>query len=517
MAPLPKLDDDQNIPQYDGNVTLDLSCLSESERLDGQSLSDDNCTTPQSIPVIITPRQPVPVQSGRLSANTVIRQNSKKVVTATQLPLVINLNPRSVYNKKDEFRTMMKQLEVDLCTMSESWDRDNLCLEDIIQMEGYEIIKNVLQRRGKGGKPALIINKEKYHIKKLCPTVLTVPPTVEATWALLTPKIQVNSEVKHIAVASIYYAKRTKRKDFVDHICEAYNVLSAKYGQGLHFIISGDFNRLNINPILNMSPSLKQVVSIPTRTNPEATLDKIITTLSKFYLPPTTLPPLDNDVEGNGKPSDHLIVEWRPINQNVNRKPNYKVITFRPLPESGMLQFKQWLETETWQSLYLKETAHGKADLLQRTLLAKMEEFLPQKTLKLNEDDMQWVTSEVKRFDRLLKREYRKHKRSSKWKRLNEKYIQICEKAKSDYCENIVTDLKTSNPSQWYSKVKRMSSYSQQKDVDAEVQDLVGQSVPVQAEKIADQFAEISNLYSPLKSENINLEEICDERPPPRD
>ena len=24
MAPLPKLDDDQNIPQYDGNVTLDL-------------------------------------------------------------------------------------------------------------------------------------------------------------------------------------------------------------------------------------------------------------------------------------------------------------------------------------------------------------------------------------------------------------------------------------------------------------------------------------------------------------
>ena len=130
---------------------------------------------------------------------------------------------------------------------------------------------------------------------------------------------------------------------------------------------------------------------------------------------------------------------------------------------------------------------------------------------------MQWVTSEVKRFDRLLKREYRKHKRSSKWKRLNVKYIQICEKAKSDYCENIVTDLKTSNPSQWYSKVKRMSSYSQQKDVDAEVQDLVGQSVPVQAEKIADQFAEISNLYSPLKSENINLEEICDERPPPRD
>ena len=73
---------------------------------------------------------------------------------------------------------------------------------------------------------------------------------------------------------------------------------------------------------------------------------------------------------------------------------------------------------------------------------------MPQKTLKLNEDDKQWVTSEVKGFDRLQKREYRKHKRYSKWKKLNEKYIQICEKAiirLLDYCENIVTDLKTSN------------------------------------------------------------------------
>ena len=40
-------------------------------------------------------------------------------------------------------------------------------------------------------------------------------------------------------------------------------------------------------------------------------------------------------------------------------------------------------------------------------------------------------------------------------------------------------------------------------------------SVQAQAEQIADQFAEISNLYSPLKSEDINLDEISDDRPPP--
>ena len=322
----PSLDDGLDIPQYDGNVTMDSDNYNSESEYNDLSFHH-NCTTPQPIPVIIKPRQPRATQSYRVSANTIIKHSDKKVLTATQLPKVVNLNTRSVYNKKEEFKTMMEQLDVDLCCMSESWDRQNMNLEDILHMEGYQIVKNVLQRRGRGGKPALIIKKEKYHIKELCPTLFTVPPTVEATWALLTPKIQVNRTVKHIAVASVYYAKRTKRKDFIDHICEAYNVLLAKYGQGLHLIIAGDFNRINVNPILAMSPSLKQVVQIPTRMNPEATLDKIITTLSEFYLPPTSLPPLDNDTEGNGKPSDHLIIEMSPINrletQNRNTKKSH--------------------------------------------------------------------------------------------------------------------------------------------------------------------------------------------------
>ena len=252
--------------------------------------------------------------------------------------------------------------------------------------------------------------------------MLTVPPTVEATWALLTPKVMDNPTVKHIAVASIYYAKRTKRKDFIDHICESYNLLLAKYGQGLHFIIAGDFNRLNINPILDLSPQLKQVVSIPTRTNPDATLNKIVTTLSKFYLPPTSLPPLDNDVDGNGKPSDHLIIVMRPISQANNLKMKKKVITFRPLPESGLLSFKQWLDGETWQQLYQMESAHEKAEYLHTRLLEQLDIFLPEKTINIRPDDCPWVTSEIKQIDRNRKREYCRKKRSPKWNKLDEEF-----------------------------------------------------------------------------------------------
>ena len=85
-----------------------------------------------------------------------------------QLPVVANLNPRSVYNKTDEVKTMMEQLDVSLCFMSESWDRNHLGLEEVINMDGFRIIKNVLQRSGKGGKPALIVSEKNYHVKRSC-------------------------------------------------------------------------------------------------------------------------------------------------------------------------------------------------------------------------------------------------------------------------------------------------------------------------------------------------------------
>ena len=166
-------DDDLLIPQYDGNVTLESEYDIERES--------------NHIPVIITATRPTkPSVSPRNTANIPIKYQSKKVFTATQLPVVVNLNPRSVYNKKKEFKDMMKQLDVDICCMSESWDRKNMGLEKVIQMDDYQIIKNVVQRTGKGGKPALIIKKDKYFVKELCPSIITVPPTVEASWALLT-------------------------------------------------------------------------------------------------------------------------------------------------------------------------------------------------------------------------------------------------------------------------------------------------------------------------------------------
>ena len=63
-----------------------------------------------------------------------IKRNSD-ILQSIQLPVVINLNPRSIYNKTDEFSQMLEQYSPELITISESWERENLTLEELLKLE----------------------------------------------------------------------------------------------------------------------------------------------------------------------------------------------------------------------------------------------------------------------------------------------------------------------------------------------------------------------------------------------
>ena len=58
-----------------------------------------------------------------------------------------------------------------------------------------------------------------------------------------------------------------------------------------------------------------------------------------------------------------------------------------------------------------------------------------------------------------------------------------------------------------------MSSHNQAQSEMPTVQSFLGIPDQIQGEKIADQFGEISHLYEPLKTEDISLEEITNNKP----
>ena len=48
---------------------------------------------------------------------------------------------------------MLDQYSADIVCMSESWEKENQPLEELLDLPNYQIITNVKQRNFKGGKP----------------------------------------------------------------------------------------------------------------------------------------------------------------------------------------------------------------------------------------------------------------------------------------------------------------------------------------------------------------------------
>ena len=185
------------------------------------------------------------------------------------------------------------------------------------------------------------------------------------------------------------------------HIAESYHLLTAKYGTDLDFIIAGDTNRLNLSPILDLSPRLKQVVKVPTRLNPDAILDPIITTLTKYYKEPVTKPPIHNDEGNNGKPSDHLVVIMEPISSVLECPTRlYSVVQYRPLTDSGIELYGDWLGKQNWNEIFAARSSHKKAEIFQKHLMDKFYKVFPMKTFKVCPENCPWFTKTLKLMDR---------------------------------------------------------------------------------------------------------------------
>ena len=485
----------------------DLSQTQQFIQLDGNiTLLSDHDESQLAIPVHISENRKSPLcQPQRSCSLKTVRRNSV-ILQSLHLPIVMNLNPRSLYNKTDDFYDVIEQYKADVICISESWERENFTLKQLLNLPHHEIIKNVVQRDFRGGKPVIIVNTERFNVKELCPNPITVPIGVECVWALITPKqCSPQSKIKFIAVASFYYRgpKSTKKDELFDHIAESFHLLSAKYGPHIHFLIVGDANRLNLSPILNLSPKMNQEVKVPTRLNPPAILDPIISTMGRWYQSPITKPPV-NANPGAGVKSDHQIVLMEPLVSALQIPPRtYRTVVSRPLIHSGFERFANWIENESFSKIFECTDVNEMAEYFQRQMLDHYYDCFPTKSVKVCDEDKPWVGKEVKALHRQMTREFYKNQKSEKWVKLKEKYLLKCASEKEKYYNNIVSDLKSSNPSKWYSKVKRMAGQDLPQSQENCIEELLGFSSKEQAEVIASHYSSISNQYDEVQASDF--------------
>ena len=109
-------------------------------------------------------------------------------------------------------------------------------------------------------------------------------------------------------------------------------------------------------------------MKVPTRLNPPAILDPIITTLGRWYQSPVTKPPINPNDDG-GKPSDHLTVLMLPLVSALQIPPCvYTTVVTRPLTQSGVERFSHWIENYTWQEIYSCKDGNRMAELFQNAI-----------------------------------------------------------------------------------------------------------------------------------------------------
>ena len=215
-----------------------------------------------------------------------------------------------------------------------------------------------------GGGVAILVDTQ-YEIFDPC---LTPPTGVEAVWSII--KIKNKNRVNRIAACSLYVSPRSRKKaETCEFLTSSIHMLKSKY-DNLKFIIGGDINSLDIKPILDSAPSMKQVVDKPTHGN--RILDILITDLFQEFYPPVIKEPLECDEDIPGQPSDHKIVLFMPNNSPINNiLPPKKIIRIRRHPQSKLDEFGRFITAHNWSSLLETQNIDEKTKIFHDTIRSK--------------------------------------------------------------------------------------------------------------------------------------------------
>ena len=111
-----------------------------------------------------------------------------------------------------------------------------------------------------------------------------------------------------------------------------------------------------------------------------------------------------------------------------------KYYVTRPLPDSKLRNFGQWITSETWECVDAWEGDPSKqVEFFENVVKLKLDEFLPQKMVKIGIDDKPFMTLELKELKRKRMREYVKNGKSEKYLKLREDFKQKFKKRISKF------------------------------------------------------------------------------------
>ena len=424
---------------------------------------------------------------------------------ANHLPVITVSNLRSLFPKVRNVRTDMLERHVDVNLCCEIFEKANDKkqideIEKMLEIDGFKYFSTPRPRGKRGGGAAIIASTRKFKVEKL---EIQIPHKLEIVWALAKPKHS-DAHFKNIILCSFYSPPRSRlRNKLKDHIIGTLQILTTKYGECAIFC-GGDKNRMDISSLINNNLKLKQIVQSPTRK--QAILDVCLTNCSSYYGTPEIIPPVQPDIAGQGVASDHSVPLCVPHTDPYNPPARvYRTVISRPLPDSKIRQFGQWITSELWDSISPEDEPSKQVQTFEKIISDKLDDIFPKKVTKLCNQDKPFMNSELKKLNRKRMREYKSNGKSIKYIRLKKEFDEKFKKAGEAFLRKNIDNLKETNLGQAYNILKRMGAQPGEYEENSTFTLPTHENLtPLEsANKIAEHFSIISREFPHLDAETL--------------
>ena len=151
-----------------------------------------------------------------------------------------------------------------------------------------------------------------------------------------------------------------------------------------------------------------------------------------------------------------------------------------------------------WYDVFKNKTVDEKVMIFHDCLRSNLEKYLPEKVTQMSNLDKDWMSPELKQLHRAMQREFYKHRKSKKQKKMKTKYKKLKRRTIKTQYSNFLSELKLTNPGKWYTMAKKIGAVDKMSGGNVQVDSLSNFSDAESAQKIAEHFAAISNEYSPI-------------------
>ena len=414
-----------------------------------------------------------------------IRKLRIGVFDNNHLPSILLANVRSIASKLDETELVVSHLAINIIVLTETWltasNRNTVSFNDYIPHH-----RPREQCKKSSGGVSILVSPDMVSTK----LQISVPNHLECLWLSCRP-IWLPRSVSVIVVCAVYYPGSNSdyapnQSELIDHITDNILKLKVKYSEPLFFVL-GDFNDLNIDPILKIC-QLSQKVKVPTRGN--SILDLILTNAcDSLYYPPYTIPKI-------GKSDHHPVVYdprlYKPPPQ-IHRKEKK-----REFPKSAILSFGFWITRHRWPEVIMEDDPYHKVNLYSSSIWYQINKHFPEITVRMSSTDKPWFTTEIKQLI-AMRHKFHLLKNFDARDQLNKTIKKKCFELRSNFRKHNIHLLNYIGSKNWYRQINSIINPDKcsHKKL-SNIPELSGKHESTMAEIVNNKFAEICCAYPPL-------------------